>query len=330
MKNRISKLIWAALLSLILTSGFANDSIVNQYQKLIIFGDSYSDNGNVYQLTQEAIPNSLLYYQGRFSNGPAWAEYFAGYFNIDPGDRNKFIDMAYGGARILQPVKEKIHGNPLKFYIVPNLSQQIDTYLEKYGVFSPEDLIVVFIGTNDYAPLFHNHPNTFFTHLANLETVQINRLIQSGAQQIIVFNIRNLTYVPFIEFLNSKKYFPLNIADRYYRQYLDKSILTFNSRLEKNLKNKPKIFIYDIFKFDNVIFSNIKKNGYSYSMDNQNYNLQYGSIPCYKNYKNDYQHIVGAVCKNSQEYFFYDRIHTTAAVNFLLAEDVYRQFSNKK
>src|ERR1700722_9994900 len=77
MKNRISKLIWAALLSLILTSGFANDSIVNQYQKLIIFGDSYSDNGNVYQLTQEAIPNSLRYYQGRFSNGPAWAEYFA-------------------------------------------------------------------------------------------------------------------------------------------------------------------------------------------------------------------------------------------------------------
>ena len=27
---------------------------------------------------------------------------------------------------------------------------------------------------------------------------------------------------------------------------------------------------------------------------------------------------------------FYDRIHTTAAVNFLLAKDVYRQFSNKK
>ena len=159
--------------------------------------------------------------------------------------------------------------------------------------------------------------------------MQINRLIQSGAQHIIVFNIRNLTYVPFIQFLNSKKYFPLNIADRYYTQYLSKSILIFNRRLEKNLKNNHKILIYDIFNFDNNIFSQIKINGYSYSMDNHNYNLQYGSVPCYENYKNDYQHIVGAVCENSTEYFFYDRIHTTTTVNFLLAEDVYRQFSRQ-
>jgi phospholipase/lecithinase/hemolysin len=236
--------------------------------------------------------------------------------------------MAYGGAKIAQPVKEKIRGNPTRFYIVPNLSQQIDSYLKEYGAFLPEDLIVVFIGTNDYSAFFHRHSNT--THLANQETVQINRLIQNGAQQIIVFNIRNLTYVPFIQLLHSKKYFPLNIAEKYYTKYLSKSILIFNRRLEENLKNNPKVFIYDIFNFDNVIFSKIKKNGYSYSMGNKNYNLRYGSIPCYKNYKNDYQHIVSSVCENSMEYFFYDRIHTTTAVNFLLAEDVYQQFSNKK
>ncbi len=299
------------------------------YQRLIIFGDSYSDNGNVFRETGRIVPNAERYYQGRFSNGPAWGEYFAEDLGMNPGDPNLFIDMAYGGAKIIRPVREKIKGTKPKYYIVPNLSQQIDLFFKEHGEFKKTDLIVVFIGTNDYLPLFHAHPKLFFQNRADQETEQVKRLLAHGGKNFIVFNARNLSYIPYIQHLSVKRYFPLNYLDNYYRQYLLTSIQNFNQRLEENLKNKPEIFMYNIFNFDTAIFSKITEGGFHYSMQNYNYVLTNDSEPCYKNYKSDYQHINGPVCAHPEAYFYYDRIHTTKAVNYLLAEDVYRQYEKR-
>lgn len=306
-----------------------SNSPTNVFKRVIIFGDSYSDNGNVFRETREIIPNPARYYQGRFSNGPSWGEYFAEFYQIDPTDTNHFIDMAFGGAKIIHPVNEVIHGKPAKHYIVPNLSQQIDLYLKQHNRFENNDLVVVFMGTNDFLPLFHARAKVFFERRADQESLQVKRLMEHGAKHLIVFNVRNLSYIPFIQFLSEKKYFPLNYIDNYYRRYLLRSIQSFNARLEENLKNKPEIFIYDIFNFDTAIFSKIKGDGFNYSFENHSLTLKFGAEPCYKNYKNNYQDIVGSVCQNPTEYFFYDRIHTTTMLNYLLAKDVYRQYSNK-
>lgn len=299
------------------------------YQRVIIFGDSYSDNGNVFRETGGIIPSAQRYFQGRFSNGPAWAEYFAEDLGINPGDADRFIDMAYGGAKIIHPVREKIKGVNPKYYIVPNLEQQIDIYLKQHDGFKKTDLVVVFIGTNDYLPLFHIQPKRFFQKRADQETEQVERLLAHGGKNLIVFNSRNLSYIPFIQRLNVKKYFPLNYLNIYYRHYLLQSIQDFNQRLEDNLKNKPAVFMYNIFNFDTAIFSKINAGRFHYVMQNKNYMLTNDSEPCYKNYKSDYQNIKGPVCAHPEEYFFYDRIHTTKAANYLLAQDVYRQYSTK-
>lgn len=47
-------------------------------ENLVVFGDSFSDDGNgAWVLTNHTWPADPAYYGGRFSNGPIWAEYVA-------------------------------------------------------------------------------------------------------------------------------------------------------------------------------------------------------------------------------------------------------------
>ncbi|MCP4994350.1 MAG: SGNH/GDSL hydrolase family protein [Gammaproteobacteria bacterium] len=47
------------------------------YSELVVFGDSLSDNGNLFAVTGGAVPPSPFYWEGRSSNGPVWAENMA-------------------------------------------------------------------------------------------------------------------------------------------------------------------------------------------------------------------------------------------------------------
>jgi GDSL-like Lipase/Acylhydrolase len=53
------------------------------HQRLVVFGDSLSDNGNTFAVAE--VPG-ISYFQGRYSNGPNWVDYFPGiasHFNVD-------------------------------------------------------------------------------------------------------------------------------------------------------------------------------------------------------------------------------------------------------
>ena len=64
-----------------------------QFTKLVVFGDSLSDTGNVFAVTHGAVPPSAAYYAGRFSNGPVWPEYLAASLSLP------LENFAYGGAQ---------------------------------------------------------------------------------------------------------------------------------------------------------------------------------------------------------------------------------------
>ena len=52
---------------------------------VVVFGDSLSDNGNLYELMRHQLPPSPPYFEGRFSNGPVWIEHLmASYFSENP------------------------------------------------------------------------------------------------------------------------------------------------------------------------------------------------------------------------------------------------------
>src|SRR5437588_8056906 len=86
--SRLSR--WT-LMAILLAIAFSASPAANadKYRRLVVFGDSLSDNGNLFALT--GFPPAP-YYMGRFSNGPVWVEDLAQYLDV-PLD-----DYAFGGA----------------------------------------------------------------------------------------------------------------------------------------------------------------------------------------------------------------------------------------
>jgi phospholipase/lecithinase/hemolysin len=53
------------------------------FEELYIFGDSLSDPGNLFDFSGGIFPPPP-YFEGRFSNGPVWSEYFADLLDLSP------------------------------------------------------------------------------------------------------------------------------------------------------------------------------------------------------------------------------------------------------
>src|SRR4051794_29760433 len=72
-----------------------------QTPRIVAFGDSLSDPGNLFLATGGAQPPAP-YFQGHFSNGVTWVERLSGaplnFFTYAPG-RPGSVDFAFGGAR---------------------------------------------------------------------------------------------------------------------------------------------------------------------------------------------------------------------------------------
>ena len=85
-----------AALTLSLSTAFAADGRT-AFSKLVVFGDSLNDTGNLLRLAQgthTVLPSDLILTNGRQTNGPVWVEYLA----EDLGLENKIINSAVIGA----------------------------------------------------------------------------------------------------------------------------------------------------------------------------------------------------------------------------------------
>ena len=64
----------------------------SSFSSVIVYGDSLSDNGNLYALSGDTYPPSPPYYDGRFSNGPVAVEQLAADLGVP------LYDFAVAGA----------------------------------------------------------------------------------------------------------------------------------------------------------------------------------------------------------------------------------------
>lgn len=158
------------------------------YSDLIVFGDSLSDVGNTNFWTAGAFPGSN-YFDGRFSNGPTYAERLSEGLGLGAltRDGEGGDNFAYGGAETDGP-------GGFEGLFLNSFVEQVDDYLDRLDGSSPpaDTLFVVFIGANDY--LRGGQTNAAIP--AGVVQTQLNRLINAGAETFLGINLPLLGLTP--------------------------------------------------------------------------------------------------------------------------------------
>ncbi len=159
------------------------------FSSVVFFGDSLTDNGNLFALTGFPPPP----YAQRFSNGPTYAEYLPGRIGVTAQN------YAFGGAEASTEATD----SPLQQFI--NLGSQVDTYLGRLGGQPAPDGTAagLFIGNNDYLRFVPNAVDPIQLQVANLVgsvvgtiNAQIQRLLGAGVDKILLFTLPSVAVTP--------------------------------------------------------------------------------------------------------------------------------------
>jgi outer membrane lipase/esterase len=177
----------------------ASQAQAQQFNRVVVFGDSLSDNGNLYATTgQPPAP-----YNRRFSNGLVWSEYLfgtaSGFTTTGPANVNTGnVNFAFGGARTDTAANSN---GP-----IPGTSTQIGAFAQLGGAFRANDVASLWGGANN---LFQGIPGAAanpltatatMTGIANASAADIGnqtrQLAALGARTIVVFNLPSLAGAP--------------------------------------------------------------------------------------------------------------------------------------
>jgi phospholipase/lecithinase/hemolysin len=166
---------------------FSGIVLATPLHNIVVFGDSLSDNGNLYEFMNHQLPPSPPYYKGHFSNGPVWIEHLTqSYFPNDP--ESHLLDYAFGGAG----VSEEEGDDDVLF----TLRREISTYLKEHqDQASPDSLFVVWIGANNYLALPTEMDKTI-QEVSDGVLHSLQRLVAKGAKHILVVNLPDLGSTP--------------------------------------------------------------------------------------------------------------------------------------
>jgi phospholipase/lecithinase/hemolysin len=286
---------WTFILLVGLSSTFAFQVNTNfggllgkRFLSAAIFGDSTSDTGNVFQLTNGTWPISPPNYYGRYCNGPNWAD-----------DLTVFLkyNFAYGSATTDNNfVKGYAKDNTV---LVPGLLQQVQQYLSNFNLpFLLDNTVhIVWGGANDAIadPALAAQPQLIISSLMN----SVTALLAGGAKNIIVFNQEPFQNIPQNAVLNQ----PLEFIQL--TAYVN--ALT-NASLQAIQAANPqaKIYLFDLHTLITNLFANppppvIHTSGYCWNVTGLT---------------------IQKYCDNPKQYFFVDTFHFSTPIQQKLAQAV--------
>jgi phospholipase/lecithinase/hemolysin len=290
------------------------------FTKVVVFGDSLSDVGNVQHRMEDdyiiSYPSGKFNYSdGRFTNSSdtdpgsvqfvgVWHEQLARTFLGLPAataSLNGGNDYAFGGATTKEGASERtIISNPDPFIggsntlTIDNMGRQIDDYLNQQMV-DPGALYVVWGGGND---LFDDATAANVPVISHRVVGLVNRLIMAGAKHILAPNVPPLGGVPLYSD-DGDRQFALNRAASEYRA-------TLNADLDANLLlgGDPPAIVYRVDIWSLVVRT--LSNPMSYGFTDVLHSAQ------------------GNSSANPDNYLYWDDIHPTTAGHFQIAQEAAR------
>lgn len=175
---------------------------------LYAFGDSLSDNGNLYKLI--AYPPAP-YYKGHFSNGQVWVEYLPSLTGLSFAPSQDYaVGGAYTGNLTVNGVdyynNYVDYESGLIYKTLPGVTDEIADFTAAGGHFGSTDIVTLWAGANNYflyitlaqatpadaAGLVASGVPTTLNQL----TADTHALINLGARTLIVPNVPNLGSTP--------------------------------------------------------------------------------------------------------------------------------------
>lgn len=296
---------WCVLLSTI----FFFVSLVEAapISKLIVFGDSLSDNGNSFAYTKHQLPPSVSYYKGRYSNGPIWIDRLADKFFGHPVAATQVLNYAFGGAGVL-----KMQASSFL------LSQEIDSYLLAHSSQIDENsLFMIWMGANDYLMMPDAMESDVKDVVHQIKT-NILRLVTQGAKHIMVFALPDLGLTPFAKELELSDEF--SIITQLHNQHLQQMMSELQTQL-------PEI---DWLYFDmNQLFLDIQSQPQSYGLINMvDKCLQQPPVRRSSKIESHVRRIA-RMQGDCDAYLFFDQLHPTAKTHQIIANQIDKFLKNQ-
>ncbi|OGT38179.1 MAG: hypothetical protein A3F12_06820 [Gammaproteobacteria bacterium RIFCSPHIGHO2_12_FULL_38_14] len=158
------------------------------FTNIVFFGDSLTDNGNLYAVDLGYLPKSPPYYHGRLSNGPVWSEYITGELSQNQSITSE--NYAVAGETTL------FH-NPVDGFLPYTLSASLDSYL-LHTIFSDRSntLFIIWIGSNDYLSGADDVKKLTNNVVAQIQST-IESLIYHGGKNFLLINLPDFALTPY-------------------------------------------------------------------------------------------------------------------------------------
>lgn len=205
------------LLTLLSASAISSFAQAPAFSRIIVFGDSLSDTGNVRDRTDSKTGGTVQYPSGTFNYSDGrwtnssdtdpgsatyvgvWHEQLARTFLSLPAATFSLgggTNYAFGGATTNDGTHQETVVSPPFFgdvtITIDDMGRQMDDYLASHAI-DPNALYVVWGGGND---LFNDDSAANVTATAARATALMTRLANAGAQYIMVPNIPPLGLIP--------------------------------------------------------------------------------------------------------------------------------------
>lgn len=289
----------AAAAVLLGVCGVLTSTAALAYSKVVVFGDSLSDNGNLSSLFAGFVPSPLVYDDGRFSNGEVAVEVLAETLGVP------LEDHAYGGA--LTGVNNQFE-SMTSLVANTGMKSQVSSYLDglaSSGLTADANaLFVVWGGGNDILAAVTNGKTFGLTDLIatavnNLRT-EVQSLYSAGARDFLVPLLPDLGQTYYGTSGQISASFLSSLTDRF-----NSSLTMVMQSLDFNLTGLN-ITLFDTQGTLNTVRADILAGG--------------GNVTD-RCWSGDYLNVFGGTaCSNPDAYFLYDTVHPTARVHQAVGE----------